>query len=317
MSALFNLFRKSQHSASELRDSSLQEQNNFKLLFEHSPNIIIHFDTKGRFLNINRAATSITGHELPAIDLVVTDFTPEESKEVIWKYFKAAVNGKVQNFSCRAYHKNGNLLNLENTYIPIKENRKIIGVYAIIHEVSEKAALQSALETKEQEMEQVSEALEAAIWSYDSINKSITFCTQGIKYITEMEAGNFLKGKIQWRDLVYIDDLKKFDEDRKPLKDGETICHRYRIITPSGKVKWVNDKIIPINDEHNRIVRYHGIITDITNDKELGDRVEHLLHHDSLTALPNRKTLEIEMTTLIKEKRILPCFTLILTGLNT
>ncbi|WP_187442691.1 EAL domain-containing protein [Rossellomorea vietnamensis] len=283
------------------KNSKITELVYFKLLFEHSPDIILHFDCNGNLLNINKATTCLTGHHFPDQNPSLTDFTPDELKGRVRSHFQAALNGNIENFSSQAYHKDGHLLNLDITYIPIKENTETAGVYAIIHEVSDKIALQSALETKDEEMEQVSQALEAAIWSYDNLTKSVTFCTQGINFIAEMEAEEFIKRKTKWRELVYLDDLKKFDEDRNPLKYGETICHRYRIITPSGKIKWLNDKIIPIKDDNDRIIRYHGIITDITKDKELGDRVEHLLHHDSLTALPNRKTLETEMTSLIKQ----------------
>ncbi|MGD6804714.1 EAL domain-containing protein [Rossellomorea aquimaris] len=283
------------------KNSKLTEVKYFKLLFEHSPDIILHFDCNGNLLNINKATTCLTGHHFPGQSPSLTDFTPDELKDQVRKHFQSALSGNIENFLSQAYHKDGRLLNLDITYIPIKENKETAGVYAVIHEVSDKVALQSALQTKEEEMEQVSQALEAAFWSYDNLTKSITFCTKGITFIAEMEVEEFSKGKTKWRDLVYLDDLKKFDEDRAPLKSGETICHRYRIITPSGKMKWVNDKIIPILDEHNKIIRYYGIITDITKDKELGDRIEHLLHHDSLTALPNRKTLETEMTSLIKQ----------------
>ncbi|WP_187444964.1 EAL domain-containing protein [Rossellomorea vietnamensis] len=299
MSTLLNSLQMNNQSVH--KNSNLTELEYFKLLFEHSPDIILHFDYNGNLLNINKATTCITGHHLPDQPPSLTDYTPDGLKDQVRRHFQSALNGNIENFSSQAYHKDGYLLDIDITYIPIKENTETAGVYAIIHEVSDKAALQSALETKEEEMEQVSQALEAAIWSYDNLTKSITFCTQGINFIAETEAEEFIKGKTKWRNLVYINDRKKFDEDRKPLKQGKTICHHYRIITPSGKMKWVNDKIIPILDDHNRIIRYHGIITDITKDKELGDRVKHLLHHDSLTALPNRKTLETEMTSLIKE----------------
>ncbi|MGM0843793.1 MAG: EAL domain-containing protein [Bacillota bacterium] len=301
MSPLLKFLRKN-HKSGIIKDPDLIEQDYFKLLFEHSPDIVLHFNSKGILLNTNKATTCITGHHFPETNPSITDFTPQELKDEVWRHFQTALKGNIVKFTSQAYHNNGSLLNLDITYIPIKENRKTIGVYAIIHEISDKVALQSALQTKEQEMEEVSQALESAYWSYDNVRKSLNFCTQGIKFIAEMDAEEISKGKTQWRDLVYKDDLDKFDKDRAPLKDGETVSHRYRIITPSGKVKWLNDKIIPIKDEHNTIVRYHGIITDITKDKELGDRVEHLLHHDPLTALPNRKTLESQMTSLIKNK---------------
>ncbi|WP_421381432.1 EAL domain-containing protein [Bacillus salacetis] len=298
MAPLLNFLRK--NLPTEIKSSSFTEERCLKLLFDQSPDIIILFDTEGKFLDINKATTSITGYKLPETALI-TDFTPAELKDQVWTHFQAAVKGKVQKFTSQAYHKDGSLLNLEITHIPIKEHHKTIGVYAIIHDVSEKITLQSTLEMKVQELEHASDTLKAAIWSYDNIRKSITFCSKGVKHIAEMDPEKFLKGQTQWRDLVYIDDQKSYEENIKHLKQGESICHRYRITTPSGKIKWLNEKILPIIDNKNNIIRYHGIVTDITKDKELGDRVEHLLHHDTLTALPNRKMLENEMKSYIQQ----------------
>ncbi|RIW39049.1 EAL domain-containing protein [Bacillus salacetis] len=300
MPILFPSIRKKRRT--EMKDD-FTEQEYFKFLFEHSPDIIVHYDSNGKLLHINKATTCITGHQLSGSELRIADFTPDAYKSVVRNHFKAAVKGTVQKFKSQAYHKDGSLLDLEITYIPIHETKKTIGVYAIIHEVTEKVALQLELKAKNRELEDVSDTLEAAIWSYDNLEKSITFCTTGIKHISEMEAEEFLNGHLKWRDLVCRDDLNKYDEDMKVLHQGHTISHRYRITTPSGKQKWLNEKIIPIKDSQDQIIRFHGIVTDTTKDKELGERVEHLLHHDSLTALPNRKMLENEMRHCIEQKQ--------------
>jgi diguanylate cyclase (GGDEF)-like protein/PAS domain S-box-containing protein len=299
LSPLFNLLKKK--SENEVKDT-FTEHEYFKFLFEHSPDIIIHYDNNGKLLHINKATTCITGHQLSDTDLFVADLTPDDYKARVRKHFKAAVKGSVQKVDSKVYHKNGDLLDIEITFIPIQEKTTTIGVYGIVHEVTEKLALQSELETRKQELEDVSDTLDAAIWSYDNLEKTITFCTNGIQHIAERDAEEFVKGQFRWRDLVYSDDLKKYDDEMRILRQGSTISHRYRITTPSGKIKWLNEKIIPMKEEQDNIIRYHGIVTDITRDKELGERVEHLLHHDPLTALPNRKMLENKMIDYIKHK---------------
>ncbi|MGF2617919.1 EAL domain-containing protein [Rossellomorea vietnamensis] len=278
------------------------DDDSFRFIFEHSPDIIIRFDIEGKVVDFNRATTSTSGYGAPEIDQHVTDFSPDHEKNEIWNYFKAAAKGKIQYYFTHAYHKNGTLMNLEITYIPIKQAKKITGVFALIREISEKVELQSQLQQKKLEMQHIYDSLEAGIWAYDVQSNSISACSKGVVDICETPAEDFISGKSQWRDFIFIEDLEKFDEKQKHLMNGERVRHQYRIITPSGAVKWISDQSFPVLDEDGTIFRLQGIVTDVTEDKKLVERVHHLQHHDSLTALPNRKTLETEMTTLIKEK---------------
>ena len=233
---------------------------------------------------------------------MVTDLSPEEEKPIVWKHFKSAAKGKTEKFFTKAYHLNGNLLNLEITYIPIKQENKIIGVYGIIQEITDKIQLQQALEQKEIEVEKIYDSLKVGIWAFDINNQSVAVCTKGIKDIAEIEPSDILDGTKVWRNYVHEDDLEEYDAMQEQAMAGKPFNYQYRIITPSGKIKWIQDEAIPIFGEDGTFIQTHGIIHDITKDKELLERVNHLLHHDPLTALPNRKMLEAEMAASIEKR---------------
>ncbi|MDR2837209.1 MAG: EAL domain-containing protein [Azonexus sp.] len=56
-------------------------------------------------------------------------------------------------------------------------------------------------------------------------------------------------------------------------------------------IKWASISVI--RDEHDVITNYIASFTDITERKAAEERIEHLVHHDSLTGLFNRYNLEI------------------------
>ncbi|MDR2188444.1 MAG: EAL domain-containing protein [Azonexus sp.] len=58
-------------------------------------------------------------------------------------------------------------------------------------------------------------------------------------------------------------------------------------------VKWASISVI--RDEHGAITHYIASFTDITERKAAEERIEHLVHHDSLTGLFNRHNLETRL----------------------
>ena len=59
-----------------------------------------------------------------------------------------------------------------------------------------------------------------------------------------------------------------------------------------GSRFWNLLTINPLRDEKGRLTHFVGIQRDITDLRELNDRLEHLAFHDELTGLPNRRALD-------------------------
>ena len=78
-------------------------------------------------------------------------------------------------------------------------------------------------------------------------------------------AEDFLNGTIMFRDIVYQGDSDRTLQEIKELveKERENYTQVYRIITKSGKARWVEDQTsIYVDPETD--TRYHqGIVTDI------------------------------------------------------
>jgi len=84
----------------------------------------------------------------------------------------------------------------------------------------------------------------------------------------------------------------------KTISKGETwqgeICNRAK----DGSLYWVKTTIVPIKDENGNIEQYISIRVDITGQKNY-EKINHLMYHDELTSLPNRRMLLLNMQDLI------------------
>ncbi|HEY9079743.1 diguanylate cyclase domain-containing protein [Magnetovibrio sp.] len=89
-------------------------------------------------------------------------------------------------------------------------------------------------------------------------------------------------------------------DDRQHVKDNENACiaqnlkHdvEYRVVWPDGTVRWLRETGNLLRDERGGLMRMIGAVRDITEQKELEQRYQHMAYHDPLTGLPNRGLFE-------------------------
>lgn len=79
-----------------------------------------------------------------------------------------------------------------------------------------------------------------------------------------------------YADIVHPEDLEAFNfgvisNSERGIKD---YALEYRILTRSGKVRWVEDRTLIQYGKNGRISRYFGIVSDITARRELAEQLE-------------------------------------------
>lgn len=93
-------------------------------------------------------------------------------------------------------------------------------------------------------------------------------------------AEDFLTGRIMYANIVHSDDI---DRVRKELDrcceiGKDDFIDRYRVLTGSGDIRWVEEKTFIQRDEKGNVVNLQGIVRDITsekkNEKALRDALE-------------------------------------------
>lgn len=70
----------------------------------------------------------------------------------------------------------------------------------------------------------------------------------------------------------------------------------YRLRRHDGEYRWFMDVGRPRFDSHGQFVGYIGMLSDISDRKQLEDQVQQLAYYDALTNLPNRRLLEDRLT---------------------
>lgn len=110
-----------------------------------------------------------------------------------------------------------------------------------------------------------------------------------------------------WLEHVHIDDRSGLTTALDQHLNGQMPYFRcqYRILA-EGSYRWMLSRGLAMRDEAGTVHRVVGLQTDITEQKELQERLVHDALHDDLTGLPNRIWFRDRITTLATEAKSNP-----------
>ncbi|WP_079912080.1 PAS domain-containing sensor histidine kinase [Paenibacillus sp. 32352] len=117
---------------------SLQKEQHFESLFTYNPDAVFAFDLEGNYLRVNPAMERMLGYS--ADELLGMSFVPLIPAEELDKtkmYFLKAAKGITQYYETRAYHKNGAIIDMKVTNMPIIVNNETVGVYGVAKDITQ------------------------------------------------------------------------------------------------------------------------------------------------------------------------------------
>jgi len=105
----------------------------------------------------------------------------------------------------------------------------------------------------------------------------VEFVSPNAEHVLGYSAADFLSGRVVYEKIIHPDDLARVSEEvSRHGSSGEPVFEHedYRIIDPSGIVRWVRDNTAVVRDESGRITHFFGYIFDSTARHEALQAVE-------------------------------------------
>ena len=100
----------------------------------------------------------------------------------------------------------------------------------------------------------------------------VEYVSKNVNTLFGYSVDEFMSGKILYSDIIHPDDLDRVVKEVYTFSENlntNTFKHKaYRIITKTGKVKWISDDTVIKRNNKNEITYYQGIILDITDQKK-------------------------------------------------
>jgi len=249
----------------DLRESIYNESTD--ALFLVDPQTLLITDCNHRAVELFEADSTDELIGIPGHTLQRHQFTPDELADITAQIIQKGVWSKEIQYITRK----GNLFwgNLAAKQVAIAN--QIIHLVRVT-DITDRKAIEDALRQSEARFQKIAAASPAQIYIlayYPKTNEMrYEYISSGVKEIQELEPQEVLANAQLTYEQVHPDDVFLYNQlTINSLKTLEPFAHEWRIITPSGKMKWVRANSRPERRPNGEIAWY-GVLLDITDLKQ-------------------------------------------------
>ncbi|MBE9223094.1 PAS domain-containing protein [Cyanobacterium stanieri LEGE 03274] len=134
-------------------------------------------------------------------------------------------------------------------------------------DVTENQIAQRELLSTKQQLQSILGSLNEVVWSISYPDQQVLYITPSAEDLYEMPLSEWLKDLSHWHQFIHPEDKQQMQVTLQQLETQGYYNTEYRIITATGKVKWVSNKGKYIKNDAGEIIRIDGIVTDITENQ--------------------------------------------------
>jgi PAS domain S-box-containing protein len=136
----------------------------------------------------------------------------------------------------------------------------------IAHEnVTRRVHAETALRASEERLNGILGSLNDVVWSRSADGRELLYLSPAVERLHGHPAASFLADRESWLRSVHGDDRERVAMHLRHLVASGTGECEYRIQRPDGVVRWVRDRGRAVRDAQGRVLRFDGIVTDITD----------------------------------------------------
>lgn len=187
------------------------------------------------------------------------------------------------------------------SYSPVKENGMIRAFHIVFRELTNELLLKNELKKTENILESYKEALNyAALVAIWNVSGTIEFVNDNLNELTGYKPSDMIGLNIAEIGNAVVSP-KLYKEIREVTLQGSIWRGQIKSVKRNGEFFWVDVTIIPLLDVDGEIYQFLSILFDVTERKQLEEKLHFMAYHDSLTNLPNRRFM-IQQFQQIKEQ---------------
>ncbi|MDI7743569.1 EAL domain-containing protein [Lysinibacillus fusiformis] len=168
------------------------------------------------------------------------------------------------------------------------EIKKIIGV---VKDETYLIQLENKLAEQNESYEQIFNNLTSGIWIRETIGGRFLFASKGLEKILDMPVSKLYEDSDLWYYMIHPNYYQELENSKVMLGKGESIQTIYQFISNIGQTKWLLEEVVPIIDENGQVKNIFGLVTDVTDEIEIKEKLSHISNFDILTGLPNQRSL--------------------------
>ncbi|MGC2724601.1 MAG: PAS domain S-box protein, partial [Candidatus Acidiferrales bacterium] len=250
-------------------ESDFATEQNLRLLFSSNPHAMVVLDQRHRVQLCNPAFESLFQYQESGIRGAELDslLAPTDLARNAQAFTERAVAGEVVRASAQRRRRDGSLVEVQITCVPLVENSEIVGSFVIYEDITERREAQRAQQQAEEKLSQLFENAVEGIFRASvegqllSVNPALArMC--GYSSPEEM----ILSIQDMSQDL-YSDPQARVEFKRRMMEHGSVESFEYQLRRKDGALIWVSENARAVRVSNGEIVAYEGSMEDITERK--------------------------------------------------
>ncbi|MGJ3252915.1 MAG: PAS domain S-box protein [Elainellaceae cyanobacterium] len=253
------------------REALQVSEESYRLLFENNPNPMWIYDVETfSFLAVNTAATQHYGYSKSEfLSMTIDEIRPPQDISQLRSYINQHPF-LVRSSEWRHRKKDGTLIDVEITSHRIVWHGKP-AQFVLAKDITERKRAEEALRLNEIRLQQLAIHIPAVLYTVvRRVDGSIQFeyVSSAARQVHELEPAQILADATILHHQFYPDDWDQFVEaSHQSSQTLDAFRHEWRIVTPSGALKWLQAYSQPERRANGDIV-WHGVAIDVSDRKQ-------------------------------------------------
>ncbi|MBD2344151.1 EAL domain-containing protein [Anabaena subtropica] len=181
-----------------------------------------------------------------------------------------------------------------------------VGALGMVTNINGRKQAEAALQESKARLDGILNSLEVVIWSIAADTFDTLYLNPAVVQVYGRAVCEFHDNPNLWCEVIHPEDQQWVSQTIQPLLLTGSQEIEYRILRPDGEVRWLSNRSHVIYDNVGKPIRIEGIATDITERKNMEERLVHHAFYDDLTGLPNRVLFMDKLTQAITQIKEYP-----------
>jgi diguanylate cyclase (GGDEF)-like protein/PAS domain S-box-containing protein len=294
---LFRRFTWARRAAdSRAAEERATSEARFRAVAQSANDAVVSADANGTIVFWNDAARRIFGYaEEEAVGQPVTMLVPERHRDACLAGLRRAgesgqtkVIGKTLELEGR--RKDGSEFPLELSLASWRMEDQSFYT-TMIRDITDRKRAEDIVRDREERLRAIVENVPAIVYTAEAgPNGRWLYVSPQVESLLGFSPEEWMADPGLWFRQIHPEDQPRvtLEEEGQWAKRAPEVASEYRMLTRDGRIVWVRDVGAAIADEEGRPLYWSGVLSDITDRRELEEQLEHQAFHDTLTGLANR-----------------------------
>lgn len=247
-------------------------------LFDHSSDSVLIAEEDGRLhyfnelaanrLGMQRANAGVTSIQdfadlkLMRQDRLISLTDPGEWQNIVEAMIRN--QGQISIEGTNVNKDTGSHFPLEITANLIEINSKRF-VIAISRDITQRRRQEEILKETSQKLESILYEMSDVVWSVSLPDYKMIFMTPSAESLYEIEGARWVEDTSIWEKVIHPEDKAVVADIQRQLETYGSYTAKYRIVTPTGVIKWVRNSGKYVFDKNQTPIRLDGVMVDRTS----------------------------------------------------